>query len=145
MSRISLYNSGPFEFLLSFLLLGQARVRSVPSVASSLESEDSEGGCRSSLLCFLFFLLFFYAFPPCLLLLSRSLLRLYLLSVVMLKFPHPFFNLLCVLSQSLLRNQRSKRRRFHPRRPILVSLFFFLPPLPFFFLTKFVPSFFCEC
>ena len=35
---------------------------SVPSVASSLESEDSEGGCRSSLMCFLFFLSF-YALP----------------------------------------------------------------------------------
>ena len=37
---------------------------SVPSVASSLESEDSEGGCRSSLLCFLFFLLFFLCLSP---------------------------------------------------------------------------------
>ena len=53
-----------FEFLLPFLFLGQASVRSVPSVASSLESEDSEGGCKSSLLCFLFFFLFFcYALP----------------------------------------------------------------------------------
>ena len=45
-----------FELLLSFLLLGQA------SVASSLESKDSEGECRSFLLCFLFFLFFFYTF-----------------------------------------------------------------------------------
>ena len=37
-------------------------MRYVPSVASSLESEDSEGGCRLSLLCFLFFLSF-YAIP----------------------------------------------------------------------------------
>ena len=37
-------------------------MKSVPSVASSLESEDSKGGCRSFLLCFLFFLSF-YAFP----------------------------------------------------------------------------------
>ena len=73
---------------------------------------------------------------PYLLLLWRSPLRLYLLSAVLLRFPHPFFNLLCVLSQSLLRNQRSKRRRFCPRRLILVSrfpFFFFLPPLLFFF------------
>ena len=37
-------------------------MRSAPSAASSLESEDSEGGCRSFLLCFLFFP-FFYALP----------------------------------------------------------------------------------
>ena len=93
----------------SFLFLGQADVRSVPSIASSLESKDFEGGCRSSLLCFLFFLfLFFYFFMPfpCLLLLWRSPcistffqpLHLYLLSAVILMFPHPFFNLLYVLS-----------------------------------------------
>ena len=37
-------------------------MRYVPSVASSLELENSKGGCRSSLLCFLFFLSF-YALP----------------------------------------------------------------------------------
>ena len=37
-------------------------MRSIPNVASSLELEDSKNGCRSSLLCFLFFLSF-YAFP----------------------------------------------------------------------------------
>ena len=37
-------------------------MRSVSSVAFSLELEDYEGGCRSSLLCFLFFLSF-YALP----------------------------------------------------------------------------------
>ena len=37
-------------------------MRYVPSVASCLELEDSEGGCRLSLLCFLFFLSF-YAIP----------------------------------------------------------------------------------
>ena len=49
-------------------------MRSVPSIASSLESKDSEGGCRSSLLCFLFFLFFLIFFMPfpCLLLLWRS-------------------------------------------------------------------------
>ena len=52
-----------FEFLLPFLFLGQASVRSVPSVASSLESEYSEGGCRLFLLCVLF-LLSFYTFSP---------------------------------------------------------------------------------
>ena len=39
-------------------------MRSVPSVASSLESKDSEGGCRSFLLCFLFFLSFYIFSPP---------------------------------------------------------------------------------
>ena len=37
-------------------------MRSVSSVAFSLELEDYEGGCRSSLPCFLFFLSF-YALP----------------------------------------------------------------------------------
>ena len=37
-------------------------MRSVSSVAFSLELEDYEGGCRSSLLCFLF-VLSFYALP----------------------------------------------------------------------------------
>ena len=37
-------------------------MRSTPGAASSLESEDSKGGCRSFLLCFLFFPSF-YAFP----------------------------------------------------------------------------------
>ena len=79
MSHISLYNSflslflfcSPFsppslffEFLLSFLLLDQASVRSVPSVASSLESENSEGECRLFLLCFLFLPFFSYTFSP---------------------------------------------------------------------------------
>ena len=80
-NRISLYNSvlslflfcspffspSPFfffEFLLSFLLLGQASVRSVPSVASSLESENSESECRLFLLCFLFLPFFPYTFSP---------------------------------------------------------------------------------
>ena len=146
----SLFFSSPFEFFLSFLFLGQASVRSAPSVASSLESKDFEGGCRSSLLCFLFFLFFFFSFMPfpCLLLLWRSPMRLYLLSAVMLRFSHPFFNLLCVFSQSLLRNQRSKRRRFCPMRPILVSLFplfFFFTASPLFFLTKSVSPFFVSC
>ena len=39
-------------------------MRSVPSVASSLKSEDSEGGYRSFLLCFLFFLSFYTFSPP---------------------------------------------------------------------------------
>ena len=85
---------------------------------------------------------------PCLLLLWRSPMRLYLLSAVMLRFSHPFFNLLCVFSQSLLRNQRSKRRRFCPMRPILVSLFplfFFFTASPLFFLTKSVSPFFVSC
>ena len=71
-----------FEFLLSFLLLGQASVRSVPSVAFSLELEDSKGECRSFLLCFLFFLSFSTPFPY-LLLLWRSPLHLYLLLVIL--------------------------------------------------------------
>ena len=119
-------------FLLSFLFLGQANVRSIPSVASSLELEDSEGECRSFLLCFLFFFniyiyIYIYMPFPCLLLPLRSPLRLCLFSAVMLRFPHPFFNLLCALSQSLLRNQRSNMSRFRLRSPILVS------PFPFFF------------
>ena len=39
-------------------------MKSVPSVASSLESEDSKGGCRTFLLCFLFFLSFYTFSPP---------------------------------------------------------------------------------
>ena len=128
-----------FDFLLSFLPLGQASVRSVPSVTSSLESEDSEGECRSLLPCFLFFLSFSTPFPR-LLLLWRSPLHLYLLLAVSPQFPYPFFNLLCVISQNLPRNQRSRRRRFHLRRLILVcsfsfSLSFFLLLPPFFFLN----------
>ena len=55
-----------FEFLLFFLLLGQASEKSAPSVASSLESESSEGECELLPLCFLslsflpFALLFFF-------------------------------------------------------------------------------------
>ena len=88
-SRISIYNSvlslflfcspffspSPFffEFLLSFLLLGQASVSSAPSVASSLESENSEGECELFPLCFLFlsffryplFFFFFHGEAPC--------------------------------------------------------------------------------
>ena len=128
-----------FDFLLSFLLLGQASRRYVPSITSSLESEDSEGECRSFLLCFLFFLSFSTPFPR-LLLLWRSPLHLYLLLVVSPQFPHPFFNLLCVISQNLPRNQRGRRMRFRLRRLILVysfsfSLSFFLLLPPFFFLN----------
>ena len=39
-------------------------MRSIPSVASSLELKDSEGGCRSFLLCFIFFLSFYTFSPP---------------------------------------------------------------------------------
>ena len=53
-----------FEFFLSFLFLGQASVRSVPNVTSSLKLEDSKGGYRSFLLCFLFFLSFYTFSPP---------------------------------------------------------------------------------
>ena len=123
-----------FKLLLSFLLLGQA------SVSSSLESEDFEGECRSLLLCLLFFSFFFLFFTPFprLLLLWQSPLHLYLFLAVLPQFPHPFFNLLCVLSQNLLRNQRNRRRRFRLRRLILVcsfsfSLYFFFAPPPFFF------------
>ena len=124
-----------FDFLLSFLPLGQASVRSVPSVTSSLESEDSEGECRSLLLCFLFFLSFSTPFPR-LLLLWRSPLHLYLLLAVSPQFPYPFFNLLCVISQNLPRNQRSRRKRLRLRADTSL-LSFFLSLLPLFLFIYF--------
>ena len=65
-SFVPLFSPLPFfsEFLLSFLLLDQASVKTVPSVASSLESENSEGECRLLLLCFLFLPFFSYTFSP---------------------------------------------------------------------------------
>ena len=84
-----------FEFLLFFLLLGQASEKSAPSVASSLESESSEGECELLPLCFLFLsffpfaLLFFFYMAK-----SPASLPLAILPLVL----HPFFNLPYVLS-----------------------------------------------
>ena len=124
-----------FEFLLSFLFLGQASVRSVPNIAFSLESEDSEGGCRSFLLCFLFFLSF-YTFPPP----SSSMAK---PSASLPSFSRfttvssPFIQLaLCPFPESS-KKPEEKEEEVLPQEadagfPFFL-LFFFLPPLFFFF------------
>ena len=76
---------------------------------------------------------------PRLLLLWRSPLHLYLPLAVSPQFPHPFFNLLYVLSQNLRRNQRSRRKRLRLEKLVLVYspfLFFFVTPPLFLFLKK---------
>ena len=70
---------------------------------------------------------FYASFLP-FFLLWRSPLYPYPPLALLLRLPNPFFNLLCALFQSLPRNQRNKRRRLLPKRPILVSplsLFFY--------------------
>ena len=99
-------------------------MRSVSGAASSLESDSSKGGHLINLyrVPFPFFLFLPLSCP--LLLLWRSPLYLYFPLAILLRFPYPFFNLPCALSQGLPRNQRSKRRRLRFRRLMLVSPFF---------------------
>ena len=102
----------PFLFLESFFfflfsILCQASLRSTSGVAFSLESEDSEGRHRSVLLCSLPLLLFMPLSCP-FLLLWQSPLYPYLPLVILLRFPHPFFNSPYALSQDL---PRSEERR----------------------------------
>ena len=121
-----------FEILFPLLLLGQASVRSVPEATSSLELEGFEGGRCSPLLCFLSFpssLSFFMCPSPSFLSMAKPPVSLPSFSQ-WLRFLHPLFNVLCVLSQGLPSNQRSKRRRLQPRKLILVP-----PSFLFAFLT----------
>ena len=55
----------------------------------------------------------------------------YLPLAILLRFPRPFFNSPCALSQGLPRNHRNKRRTLRSKRLILVSPLFSL--FPFFF------------
>ena len=105
-------------------------MRSAPGAASSLESEDSEGGCRSFLLWFLFFPSF-YALP----LSSSSMAK---PPVSLPSFSHfakvssPFLQLaMCPFLESSKKPEEQEEEA-PPRRPILVS------PLPF-FITPSVP------
>ena len=109
-----------FFFPFSFSFSGQVSVRFATGIAYSLESEDSEGGHWSILLCSFPLLLFVPLSCP-FLLLWRSPLYPYLPLAILLRFPHPFFNSPCALSQGLPRNHRNKRRRLRFKRPILVS------------------------
>ena len=99
-------------------------MRSVSGAASSLESDSSKGGHLINLyrVPFPFFLFLPLSCP--LLLLWRSPLYLYFPLAILLRFPYPFFNLPCALSQGLPRNKRSKRWRLRFRRLMLVSPFF---------------------
>ena len=121
----------------------------VPSVVFSLESKDSEGGCRLSLLCFLFFLFFFYA-PP---LSSSSMAK---PPTSLPSFSHyakvssPFFQLaMCPFSESFkkLEEQEEEVPPQEADTGFTFSLlfFFFLPPLPFFFKLSLFPPFFVSC
>ena len=151
MSHISLYNNvlslflfrSPFfspsffsEFLLSFLLLDQANVKTVPSVASSLEPENSEGECRLLLLCFLFLPFFSYTFSPP--------------SSSMAKPPAslPFFSHFATVSSPFLqfalcpflessKKSEEQEEEASPQEAdtgLLFFFFFFVTPPPFFFL-----------
>ena len=133
------------EFWFSLPRLGQTSVRSTPKAAPSLESKGSKGASCSSLLCFFFFFFFFFLMLfPCLSLLWRSSQYPYLPLAISPRFPHPFFNVLCVLSQSPPRNQRSERTKPHYRKLIQVLPLF---SLPFFFLFFFffLPFFLDSC
>ena len=109
-------------------------MRSVSSVAFSLELEDYEGGCRSSLLCFLLFLSF-YALPlssssmvkpPESLPSFRSYAKVSLPFLQLAMFP--FFE-----SSKKLEEQKEEVSPQEANTSFPFSLLFFLLPLIFFF------------
>ena len=121
-----------FFFFFFFLISGQASVRSASGATSSLESEDSEGGRWSVLLCSLPFLPFMPLSCP-FLCYGEAPLYPYLPLAILLRFPRLFFNSPCALSQGLPRNHRNKRRTLRSKRSILVSPLFSLFLFFFFF------------
>ena len=132
------------NFFFPFSFLGQANVRSALSVASSLESENSEG--ERELFYTVFPFSFFLSLSSFLFLLPwRSPLHLFLPLAISLQVLHPLFNLLYVLSQNLRGNQGIRRRRLCLMKLVLIRfsfLFFFVAPLPpFFFKSKSVLPF----
>lgn len=121
------------NFFFPFSFLGQANVRSTPSVASSLESENSEG--ERELFYTVFPCSFFLSLSSFLFLLPwRSPLHIFLPLAISPQVLHPFFNLLYVLSQNLRGNQGIRRRRLYLMKLVLIrsSFLFFVTPLPLF-------------
>ena len=130
-----------FEFLLSFLLLGQACVRSVPSIASFLESKNLEGECRLFPLCFLFLHFFPYTpffFPSFMAKPPASLPSFSRFATV----SSPFLQLaLCPFPESSKKSEEQEEEA-SPQEAGIGSLSFFCHSSPFlFFLTKSVLPF----
>ena len=130
----------PFQFLSSsfFFLLGQTSEKPAPSVASSLESESSEGECK------LLHRVFLFLSPPSFFLyIWRSPLHLSLPLATLPLVLHLFFNLPYVPSQNLRGSQEIRKKRLCPKKlePVCSSFSLFKKKrtksvLPFLFLLS---------